>query len=310
MNVMRFNDSVDAPALVADKVATPQPARGQILIRVLAAGVTRTELLWYPTTHTQEDGKRTGAIPGHEFSGVIEAVGAEVDQSQIGREYFGMNDWFADGASAEYCLSTPTSVTVKPAGLSHVEAASVPIGALTAWQGLYDRAKLRAGESILVHGASGGVGVFAVQLARRSGAHVIATASAGNLNFLSKLGADEVIDYRSGRFEEVADNVDVVFDTVGGDTLERSWSLLKTGGRLVTVAADSEGTKDPRRKEAFFIVEPNQKQLTEISRLLGACELQCFVDAVVPFANASDAYCGSVKERQGRGKIVLSMANP
>lgn len=310
MTVMRFNESADAPALVADKVPIPQPARGQILIRVLAAGVTRTELQWYPTTHTLEGGKRTGAIPGHEFSGVIEAVGAEVDQSQIGRECFGMNDWFADGASAEYCLSTPTSVTVKPAGLSHVEAASVPIGALTAWQGLFDRAKLRAGERILVHGGSGGVGIFAIQLARRSGAHVISTASAGNLDFLSKLGADEVIDYRSGRSEEIAHGMDVVFDTVGGETLQRSWSLLKPGGRLVTIAADNEGTKDPRREAAFFIVESNQKQLTEISRLLDAGELQCFVDAVVPLAKASDAYGGSVKKRQGRGKIVLSMANP
>jgi NADPH:quinone reductase-like Zn-dependent oxidoreductase len=143
MNVMRFNDSFDAPALVADTVPTPQPSRGEMLIRVYAAGVTRTELLWYPTTHTREGEKRTGAIPGHEFSGVVEAVGADLDPNHIGREFFGMNDWFADGASAEYCVSAATSITVKPARLSHVEAASAPIGALTAWQGLFDRAKLQ-----------------------------------------------------------------------------------------------------------------------------------------------------------------------
>jgi len=309
MKVMRFNDSSDTPALVADMVPMPQPGRGEMLIRVYAAGVTRTELLWYPTTHTREGAKRTGAIPGHEFSGVVEAVGAEVDQNHIGREFFGMNDWFADGASAEYCISAATSVTVKPARLSHVEAASVPIGALTAWQGLFDRAKLQAGECILIHGGSGGVGVFAIQLARRAGAHVITTASTRNFDFLSHLGADEVIDYRSGRFEESTRDVDVVFDMVGGETLKRSWSLLKPGGRMVTIATESEGTKDERIEKAFFIVEPNQKQMTEISRLLGAGQLQCFVDAVVPLVNASDAYCGLVKERHGRGKVVLSIAN-
>jgi len=234
---MRFNDSFDAPALVADMVPTPHPGRGEMLIRVCAAGVTRTELLWYPTTHTRGGGKRTGAIPGHEFSGVVEGVGEDLDQNHIGREVFGMNDWFADGASAEYCISAATFVTLKPARLSHVEAASVPIGALTAWQGLFDRAKLQCGDRVLIHGGSGGVGVFAIQLARRAGAHVITTAPSRNFDFLSHLGADEMIDYRSGRFEESAHEVDVVFDTVGGETLKRSWRLLKPGGRMVTIAA-------------------------------------------------------------------------
>ena len=307
MNAMRFNDSSDHPALLSDTVPTPQPSHGEMLVRVHAAGVTRTELLWYPTTHTREGGKRTGAIPGHEFSGVVETVGAEVDQNLIGREVFGMNDWFTDGASAEYCVTAATSVTVKPARLSHVEAASVPIGALTAWQGLFDRAKLQAGDRILIHGGSGGVGVFAIQLARRAAAHIITTASARNFDFLSHLGADELIDYRSGRFEETVCGVDVVFDTVGGETLKRSWSLLKSEGRMVSIAADGEGTKDERIEKAFFIVQPNQKQMTAISRLLDAGELQCFVDAIVPLVKASDAYCGSIKERNGRGKIVLSI---
>jgi NADPH:quinone reductase-like Zn-dependent oxidoreductase len=309
MKVMRFNDSFDAPALVADLVPTPRPDHGEMLIRVYAAGVTHTELLWYPTTHTRGGGKRTGAIPGHEFSGIVEAVGAGVDQNLSGRDVYGMNDWFADGASAEYCITAATSVTMKPARLSHVEAASVPIGALTAWQGLFDRAKLQAGECILIHGGSGGVGVFAIQLARRARAHVITTASTRNFDFLFHLGADEMIDYRSGRFEESANEVDVVFDTVGGETLKRSWSLLKPGGRMVTIAADSEGTKDERTEKAFFIVESNQKQMTEISQLLDTGQLQCFVDAVVPLVNASDAYCGSIRERKGRGKVVLSIAN-
>ena len=220
-----------------------------------------------------------------------------------------MNDWFADGATAGYCTSASTSVAVKPSRLSHLEAATVPIGALTAWQGLFERAKLQAGERILIHGGSGAVGVFAIQLARRAGAHVITTASARNFDFLSQLGADEVIDYRTDRFENRARDLDVVFDAVGGETLKRSWSLLKSPGRMVTIAADSEGTKEKSIEKAFFIVEPNQGELTEISRLLDSGELQCFVDAVVPVVNASDAYCGTIKERRGCGKVVLSIVN-
>jgi NADPH:quinone reductase-like Zn-dependent oxidoreductase len=178
--------------------------------------VTPTELRWYPTTHALDGGRRTGAIPGHEFSGVVEAVAADVDPHQIGREVFGLNDWFADGASADYCLSALTSVEAKPSRLSHLEAATVPIGALTAWQGLFGRAKLKTGERILIHGGSGAVGVFAIQLARRAGAHVITTASARNSDFLSQLGANEVIDYRMDRFEDRARDLDVVFDAVGG----------------------------------------------------------------------------------------------
>jgi NADPH:quinone reductase-like Zn-dependent oxidoreductase len=258
---MRFNDSSDAPALMAGTAPVPEPSRGKMLIRVHAAG----------------------------------------------REVFGMSDWFADGATADYCTSASTSVSEKPSRLSHPEAASVPIGALTAWQGLFERGRLQAGERILIHGGSGAVGVFAIQLSRRTGAHVITTASARNFDFLSHLGANEVIDYRMDRFEDRARDLDVVFDTVGGETLKRSWSLLKPQGRMVTIAADSEGTKDERIEKAFFIVEPNQKELTEISRLLDSGELQCFVDAVVPFVRASDAYCGTIEARRGRGKMVLSI---
>ncbi len=306
MKVMRFNDAKDSPALVRGTAPTPEPGAGEILIRVHAAGVTPTELHWYPTTHTREGGLRTGAIPGHEFSGVVEAVGANIDSGEIGREIYGMNDWFADGATAEYCTSVLASVANKPSRLSHPEAAAVPIGALTAWQGLLDRARLRAGERILIHGGSGAVGVFAIQLAHRVGAHVISTASARNFDFLSQLGAQQLIDYRSERFEDHARDLDVVFDTVGGETLQRSWSLLKPGGRMITIA-DSEGTKDERIEQAFLIVEPNQEQLNEMAHLLDSGELHSFVDAVVSFDKASDAYCATIENRTGRGKLVLSL---
>ena len=268
MKTMRLSDSKQAPVLVEEDVPQPHPRRGELLIRVYAAGVTPTELLWYPTTHGKDGEKRSRAVPGHEFSGVIAAAGEDAAGFDLGQEVYGMNDWFSDGAMAEYCITQPASVAQKPPRLTHIEAASVPIGALTAWQGLFDRARLQAGERVLVHGGAGAVGIFAIQLARFYGAHVTATASARNLEFVSQLGAEQVIDYQAARFEENVREMDVVFDTVGGETLRRSWGVLKPGGRMITIAADSETTTDDRVKRAFFIVEPNHEQLTRIGDLL------------------------------------------
>src|SRR5215813_1707145 len=184
MKVLRLDHSTPEPVFTYAEANRPQPGRGELLIRVHAAGVTPTELSWYPTTHTKDGTERSGAVPGHEFSGVIEATGQEVDNLNVGDEVFGMNDWFEDGATAEFCVTRPQSIALKPKSLSHELAATVPIGALTAWQGLLDRAKLQAGERVLIHGAAGAVGLFAVQLAHLHGAYVIATASARNADFV------------------------------------------------------------------------------------------------------------------------------
>jgi NADPH:quinone reductase-like Zn-dependent oxidoreductase len=298
MKAMRVNNSTPGPALAGSELPRPQPGEGELLISVRAAGVTPTELSWYPTTHTKEGTPRKGAVPGHEFSGVIAALGRNANGFEVGQEIYGLNDWFADGATAEVCLTTPQSIAGKPASLTHEAAATVPIGALTAWQGLLERAKIKPGERVLIHGASGAVGIFAVQLAHRHGAYVIGTASSANLEFVGKLGADEVIDYRLARFEDRTEKVDVVFDGVGGETLARSWSMLKPGGRMVTIV-------DEASKDAFFIVEPNQKQLVEVAKLLDAGELKTYVGAVVPLAEASNAYSGAVPNKRQNGKVVI-----
>ena len=308
MKAMRLSDSAQVPVLVEENVPQPQPGRGELLVQIYAAGVTSKELLWYPTTHNKNGGRRSRAVPGHEFSGVIASVGEDVVGFDIGQEVFGMNDWFSDGAMAEYCIAQPSSVAQKPSRLTHAEAASVPIGALTAWQGLFDRAKLQPEEHVLVHGGAGAVGIFAIQLARFQGAHVTATASARNLAFVSALGAERIIDYQAIRFEENVREMDVVFDTVGAETLQRSWSVLKSGGRMITIAADSEATTDKRVKQAFFIVEPNHEQLIQIGDLLDAGHLHTVVDVVLPFAQASAAYTGKVEQRRGRGKLVVAVA--
>ncbi|MDR3406085.1 MAG: NADP-dependent oxidoreductase [Chthoniobacter sp.] len=308
MKAFCLNDSATDPSLAERELPVPEPTATDVLIRVHAAGVTPTEMGWYPTTHTKDGGGRQHAVPGHEFSGVIAAVGAQAGGFQVGQEVYGMNDWFADGATAEYCLTQPACIVAKPQRLSHAEAASVPIGALTARQGLYDRAKVRAGERVLIHGGSGAVGVFAIQLAWRAGAQVFTTASARHADFLEHLGASHVIDYKTERFEDHVGKVDVVFDAVGGETLRRSWDVLKPAGRMVTIAANEEGTQDERTKAAFFIVEPKQEQLVEIALLLDRGELKPCLDDVIPFAKASAAYFGKLPRPRERGKIVIAVA--
>ena len=293
-------------SLVEETRPLPVPAAGEILIRVYATGVTPTELIWYPTTQTKTGGPRKGAVPCHEFSGVVAALGDPDSPLQIGEKVFGMNDWFAEGALAEYCVTVPSSVALLPANLTHVQAASVPISALTAWQGLLERAKLAAGERVLIHGAAGAVGLYAVQLAHLHGAHVIATASASDLDFVSSQGADQVIDYRGIPFEQLVSKVDVIFDTVGGETLSRSWALLRPGGRMVTIGAGGEKQDEERVKKAFFIVEPNQQQLIEIGKLLEAGTLRTFVASVSTLSQAPDAFSGKLP-RRGRGKIVVEV---
>lgn len=297
-----------ATKLVEEDVPQPMPGEDELLIRVRAAGITPTELQWYPTSHNRKGESRIGAIPAHEFSGVVAGMGERVTGFNAGDEVYGMNDWFADGALAEYCITKPAWVAEKPSRLTHAEAASVPIGALTAWQGLFDRAGLQAGERVLVHGGAGAVGIFAVQLARFLGAHVIATASARNLDFVSQLGAEQVIDYGVVRFEENVDAVDVVFDTVGGDTFGRSLKVLKPDGRMITIVGEEEDTAtSERQKQAFFIVEPSRQQLAEIGSLIETGRIHPVADLALPLNQAPNAYEGKVKQRRGRGKMVAEI---
>jgi NADPH:quinone reductase-like Zn-dependent oxidoreductase len=300
--VLQENGAID---LTVGKMPMPHPASKEILIKVSAAGVTPTELSWYPTAHTKEGTTRLHAIPGHEFSGVVASIGGEVEGFAIGDEVYGMNDWFMQGATAQYCLATPSGLALKPSKLSNVEAAVVPIGALTAWQGLFVRGKLKAGERLLVHGGSGSVGTFVIQLAKMHGADVIATCSHRNMKFVRSLNADEVIDYEATRFEEVVSSVDLVFDAVGGDSLVRSWPLLRTGGRVVTIASDRETTDDPRVKAAFFIVQQDHQQLADLGPLLDAGYLRPFVGASVSPVHAPEAYKGTMKHPSGHGKTAV-----
>jgi NADPH:quinone reductase-like Zn-dependent oxidoreductase len=307
MKAMHLVESPQGLTLQAADVPQPNPAAGEILIRVHAAGVTKTELNWYPSTHSKNGEPRHNAIPAHEFSGVVAALGEGVTSPAIGDEVYGMNDWFQEGAMAEYCVTVPSSISAKPASLTLEAAATVPIGALTAMQGLFDRAKLQPGERVLVHGGAGAVGIFVVQLAHLHGAHVIATASSSTMNFVKNLGADEVLDYRGTPFEQIVSNIDVVFDTVGGETGKRSRKILKPGGRMISIAAEGEVTTDPEVRSAYFIVEPNRAQLIEAARLFDSGKLKTFIDASVPLTDAAKAFVGQIQQRRGYGKTVVTI---
>lgn len=307
MRAIRLHQAGGSEALLCEDAPKPIPTDSQVRVRVHATAITPTEFVWYPTFHTKDGGSRSFPITlGHEFSGVVDAIGKDCVGVQVGESVYGLSDWFIDGAQADYCLTIPANIAPKPASLDHVQSTVVPISALTAWQALIDRAQLSSGQRVLIHGAAGGVGSFAVQLARYMKAQVIATVSKANADFVSALGADEVIDYRTTPFETIVRDVDVVLDTVGGETRDRSWGTLRKTGKLVTIAADAEGVTEPRVRDAFFIVEPNRAQLTEIARLIDAGILKPIVGTAFPMESFQQAY----DEKPLRGKHVLRIAEP
>jgi NADPH:quinone reductase-like Zn-dependent oxidoreductase len=307
MKAIRLHQVGGPESLRCEDAPKPTPKDNQVLVRVHATGITPTEFSWFPTFHTPEGGPRPfPIILSHEFSGVVEAIGPACVGVQVGDPVYGLSDWFIDGSQADYCLTVPANIAPKPGTLDHAQAAAVPISALTAWQALIERAQLSQGQRVLVHGAAGGVGSFAVQVACHKKAHVIATASSANADFVTALGADEVIDYRTTPFEAVVRDLDVVLDTVGGDTRDRSWGILSKSGRLVTIAADAEGLTQPRVRDAFFIVEPNRVQLIEIARLIDTGVIQPVVGAVFSMGYFRQAY----DQKPIRGKHVLRIAEP
>jgi NADPH:quinone reductase-like Zn-dependent oxidoreductase len=306
MNAIRLYGSPGRQGVVLEDIPVPKLGVGEVLIRVHATAVTPGELGWYPTWHTSQGAPRLHPVPSHEFSGVIEKITPDVTGLNEGDPVYGMNNWFIDGAAAEYCAATPVEIAPRPTTIDHLQAAAVPISGLTAWQALFERGKLEAGQKVLIHGGAGGVGSFAIQLAAWRGAFVATTVSEAKAEFVRALGAHEAVDYRKTKFEEVVDGVDVILDLVGGDTLARSFRAIKKGGRVVTVAANSESSEDPKVKEAFFIVEPKRGQLVELARLIDAGAIRPIVSEVLPLEEGAQAYFPLKKT--SCGKVVLRVS--
>ena len=296
MKAVRLHGS-GSPVLTFEDAAEPIARSGEALVRVYAAAITPSELTWAPTWQTANGEPRALTIPGHEFSGIVATVNGDSDISS-GHEVFGIiDDWFANGAQAEFVAAPLTGLARKPKTVDHAQAAVIPISGLTAWQALFDRAHLQGGQRVLVHGGAGGVGSFAVQLARWKGADVTATASAHSTESVLRLGATMVVDYTSQRFEDVVGPVDVVIDTVGGDVLERSKRVVKPGGTIVSVASTSASTP------YFFYVRADRRQLEELAKLVDKGLLEPLVDSVMPLSSAGDAY----SHKPLKGKVVFQV---
>ena len=311
MKAIRIHGRGGPDHLVYEDVPPPHPDPGEVLVRVYAAGVIATELQWDETYQTNAGSPRALPIPGPDLSGVVEEIGSGITTLARGDEVYAMLGYGRDGAEAEFTIALPSELAPKPRTLDHVQAAAVPLTALTAWQALFVHARLAAGQTILIHGAAGGVGVFAVQLARWVGAHVIATASARNRDFLHELGANEIIDHTTTRFEEAVHGVDFVFDTVGGDTLQRSWQVVKPGGVLLSIVSPRPSFAEAKGydvRPVWFIVQPNREQLVKIGALIDEGKVRPIIDTVLPLAQARQAYEQGAKGHT-QGKIVLRVGD-
>jgi NADPH:quinone reductase-like Zn-dependent oxidoreductase len=315
MKAIRIHQYGGPEVLRYEDAPRPEAAAGELLVRVHAAGVNAVDWKVREGYLQQVFPHELPLIPGWELSGTVEEVGADVEEFATGDEVYGRPDVLRDGAYAEYIVVRTQEVTQKPRSLDHLHAAAVPVGALTAWQALFvapapfSSIGLSMGQTILIHGAAGGVGSFAVQLARWRGAKVIATGSARNEGFLRELGADEFVDYTRQRFEDVVHDVDAVLDTIGGETQSRSWKVLKPGGVLASIVSPpSEAeARTHLARAAFVSAQADMALLDEITHLIDGKLLKPVLADVLPLAQARQAQELS-QAGHVRGKIVLDVA--
>ena len=296
MRAIRLHGPGGLEGLVTEQVQTPRLQEGEVLVRVHAAAITRGELDW-PID-------RLPATPSYELSGVVATVSPDADSVSIGDPVYALLPFDRDGAAADYVAVPAAVLAPKPRALDHLASAAVPLAALSAYQGLFDHGRLAAGQVVLILGAVGGVGHFAVQLARGCGAHVIGTASPANADRARGFGAHQVLDPRSLGFEEALEPVDLLFDTVGGELLARSAAVLHHGGQVVSVAEQPPDGTDA----AYFVVEPNRAQLVELARLVDGGKLRPVIDSVFPLAQARAAFERSMA-RDKIGKVVLRVVD-
>jgi NADPH:quinone reductase-like Zn-dependent oxidoreductase len=310
MKAIRIHTYGGPEVLKYEDIPRPRPRRGEVLIRVNAAGVNPVD--WKVREGYLKDLQQRSLplIPGWDLSGVVEKAGPGATRFQKGAEVFSRPDIGRDGAYAEYIVVRESEVALKPKSIDHVHAAAVPLAALTAWQALFDTAELQPRQKLLVHAAAGGVGHFAVQLAKWKGAHVIGTASGQNHDLLRELGADETIDYTTQRFEDAAREVDVVLDTIAGETQDRSWQVLKKGGTLVSILKrpSPEKAAAHEARGGYVFVQPNAAELAEIATLIDSGKLRPVVETVLPLSEARRAQELN-QAAHTRGKIVLQVTD-
>jgi NADPH:quinone reductase-like Zn-dependent oxidoreductase len=280
----------------------PHAAENDVIVRVHAAGFTPGELDW-PSTWTDRAGRdRAPSVPGHELSGVVAELGYGTTGLTVGQRVFGLADWARNGSLAEYTAVEARNLAPLPADIDHTVAAALPISGLTAWQGLFDHARLTTGQTVLIHGAAGAVGSIAVQLARDVGARIIGTGRAADQDTALALGVDAFLDLQADHLED-AGEVDVVFDVIGGDILDRSTALVRAGGTLVSIAAPPKVRPEDGRA-VFFVVEPDRAQLTDLAQRLRDGRLKPIIGAVRTLPEAPAAFA---PDRRTRGKTIIQV---
>jgi NADPH:quinone reductase-like Zn-dependent oxidoreductase len=311
MQAIRIHRYGDESVLTLDDIPVPDIADDELRIRVVAAGVNPID--WKIRAGHLEKflPHRLPLTLGWDVSGVVDAVGRSVSAFRSGDLVYSRPDIVRDGCHAEYVAVRANEVALRPATISHVEAASLPLAGITAWEAIVNIAQVSTGQRVLIHAASGGVGSLAVQIAKWRGAHVIATTSARNADLVSFLGADEVIDYRRENFFERVANADVVFDTVGGKVQQDSWRTLRPGGLMVSVVdPPSQEMAEMRNvRAAFVFIEPNAGILEQLAGLVDAGQVRPVVGAEFALRNAAAAQRLSQSGR-ARGKIVLYVNPP
>jgi len=292
--------------LKMENVPKPEPKEDEILVKVIAAGV-----------NSFDGGLRSGKwakifkiempwIPGYDIAGTVEKVGANVTKFKPGDPVYALIALLGGGGYAEYAIAKQDQAAPKPATISFAEAAGVPSVALTAWQALVDKANVQSGQTVLIHGASGGVGMFAIPIAKIRGARVFATASTANQDFLKELGADVTIDYKTQKFEEIAKDIDVVVDGVGGETMSRSYPIVKKGGILVSLVEPPDQTQLNKYgiRGTSIGVKPNGEQLARIGKLIDEKGIKIVISDTFALADAATAET-KADTGHARGKIVL-----
>jgi NADPH:quinone reductase-like Zn-dependent oxidoreductase len=291
-----------------EQMPRPEPKEDEALVRVIASGVNPADPLTLSGKYAREFGTHLPLIPGYDIAGIVEKTGPNVTKLKVGDAVYGYPTF--GGGWADYVTVKEWEVAAKPKSLNFAEAASVPMGALTAWQALVDVARLRAGQTILIHGGSGGVGSFAVQIAKARGARVIATASTANQDLLKQLGADVAADYTKTRFEDVAKDVDAVLDPVGKETLSRSYDVVKKGGIVMSLVALPDRAELRKREihGAAISVHPDAADLAEIAQLIDAGKIKPMVTQVLPLSEAIAAQQQAATHHT-RGKVVLRIAD-
>jgi NADPH:quinone reductase-like Zn-dependent oxidoreductase len=289
--------------LVYEDAPDPQPAIGDALVQVRAASFTPTELTW--PLRTDRAGHDRGAlIPAHEGSGVVAALGYGSAGISVGDEVYGLIDGYRDGWAAEYVIIEVRSLAPKPTTVDFIEAAAIPQAALTSWQALFDHGHLEPGQTVVIHGAGGGVGSVGVQLGRWAGARVVGTGRAGARQRVLELGADDFVDVERDGWETAVGQVDLVYDAIGGDVLAQSPAIVKPGGALVSVMAPAQTDRDDIRT-VHFVRDPSGAQLREITRLVDEGTLRPQVGAVYPLADAREAFLAKSTQHIP-GKLVLT----